>query len=68
MISSIKEGIMRSLRNYSKWIDHYCKLALKIACICLLVMFLIQCLMQFEIVRDVLVPTERWEGRPMLGP
>ncbi|WP_213513349.1 hypothetical protein [Paenibacillus montaniterrae] len=55
-------------RKYRKWIDQYSLLALKIVGISLLVLFLIQGLMQFDAVRLLLVPTEHWEGRPLLEP
>jgi len=68
MISSKKEDPMKPWRHYTKWIDHYCKRAIMVVLICLLVIFITQFFMQFDIVRDVLVPTERWEGRRLLEP
>ncbi|MFC6332304.1 hypothetical protein ACFP56_06680 [Paenibacillus septentrionalis] len=58
----------KTKRRVTKRIDKYSLLALKIVGISLLILFLIQGLMQFEFVRSVLVPTERWEGRPFLEP
>jgi len=59
---------MKPWRYYTSWIDRYSRLALKIAGIGLLIMLFIQILMQFEVIRDILVPTERWEGRPLQDP
>jgi len=59
---------MDSGRDYSKWIDKYSVLALKLVGICLLLLLLIQFLLQFDVVRHVIVPTEHWEGRPLEEP
>lgn len=56
---------MSADRKYSRWIDKYCNLALRIVVISLLLIVLLQVLMQFDWIRLVLVPTEHWEGKPL---
>jgi hypothetical protein len=59
---------MDSEQKYSKWIDKYSVLALKLVGISLLLLFLLQGLLQIETVRTLIVPTEYWEGKPLPKP
>lgn len=59
---------MESWRKYSRLIDKYSILALKLVVISLLALLLLQVLLQIDAVRSFIVPTEHWEGRPLLKP
>lgn len=59
---------MEHWSKYSKLIDKYSAFALKLVVIGLIVLLLLQILLQIDAVRSFIVPTEHWEGRPLLKP